>query len=261
MPAISTTRRSCISPHCPRTAGAFSALTRLPVAARSFSCVSAIVCICWRRATVRGAALAAPWPGSARRPSPARRAPARPSPRSPSAGLRVARRPPARSRCGPRPGARRPASGNPPGWPVVPRPPAPGRYRRAAPWPRRAARADRRGRAPAPRRAPLRARRLSASRTGLELFTLGRLARLVGQRLGARARRAGPASRPRAEPRLYRAPRARAAPSSQASAPTAPHSTNPSPKAPSPADPCSEPILSTCSGHRKKPIFAAIVTA
>ena len=48
MPVSSTTRRSCISPQRPRTAGAFSALTRLPVASRSFSCVADSPTSCWR---------------------------------------------------------------------------------------------------------------------------------------------------------------------------------------------------------------------
>ena len=40
MPAISTTRWSCISPQRPRTEGARRALTRFPVSARSAFCVS-----------------------------------------------------------------------------------------------------------------------------------------------------------------------------------------------------------------------------
>ena len=50
MPAISTTRRSCISPQRPRTLDDFSAPTRFVAASRSRSCVSEIACICCRRA-------------------------------------------------------------------------------------------------------------------------------------------------------------------------------------------------------------------
>ena len=47
MPAISTTRRSCISPQRPRTCGWRSALTRFDVSLRSCVCVSASERTCW----------------------------------------------------------------------------------------------------------------------------------------------------------------------------------------------------------------------
>ena len=46
MPASSTTRFSCTSPQRPRTCGARSAVTRLPVSARSRSCPSATARSC-----------------------------------------------------------------------------------------------------------------------------------------------------------------------------------------------------------------------
>ena len=138
IPASSTTRRSCISPHRPRASGRRSAVTSAWVCTRSCSELCRAIVTCSASAACEqlpgsssvSAAAPPPWPGSraaagpGARPPPAA-APARPRPwRWPRpAGPR--RSPGTSGRCGPAPGPTSPGTARPAGRP--PARPAPGR--------------------------------------------------------------------------------------------------------------------------------------